>query len=58
MCMIIVPATLRSKKKTSDPLELELQTVVSHMCGCVVLGIEPRSSARASSVLLAAEVFL
>lgn len=34
-------------KEGFDPLELELQTVVSH---CVVLGSKPGSSARAADV--------
>jgi hypothetical protein len=36
------------QKGTSDPLELELKIVISHMW---VLGIEPGSSGRKASVL-------
>jgi hypothetical protein len=37
--------TTRGQKRALDPLDLELQTVVSHRW---VLGIEPWSSARAA----------
>lgn len=40
---------LQGQKKASEPLILELQTTVSHMC---VLGLEPRSSKKAASVLI------
>ena len=37
----------RGQNQTSDPLELELQTFMSHMW---VLGVEPRSSRVASAL--------
>ena len=52
MCMNVLPAYMPGapgvQKRVSDILELELLMVVSHVW---VLGIEPRSSERAASVL-------
>ena len=43
-----IPGALRGQKRSLDPLELELQTVVNCQR---VLGIKPRSSRRAVSAL-------
>lgn len=53
---ILVPATgmsmpaYKGQKKASDPLEMALQAIVSHLTW--VLGTEFQSSTRASSVLI------
>lgn len=39
LCTTRVPGAHGGKKKASDPLEMELQTIVSHH---VVLGTKPR----------------
>lgn len=51
LCSGSVPYTSGGQKRVLDLVELELNTIVSHMW---VLGTEPRSSARAA-VLLTAE---
>lgn len=57
MCMSILrtwmwttcePGALGGQKRMSDPLELELQMIMSHH---KVLGIQPRSSERAVQAL-------
>lgn len=48
LCTICVPRTWVGQKRGLDSLELELQMAVSYP---VSLGIEPRSSGRAASVL-------
>lgn len=49
MCTTCVPATLWDKERVLDTLGLELQTVVSHHVG--VLVIEPCPSAEIASSL-------
>lgn len=44
-----MPGAYRGQKRVSDPLELELQEVVSHLIW--MLGIELRSYGRAVSAL-------
>ena len=44
----LVPMVTRKKKQTSDPLEVELQAVLSCLW---VLGAKPRSFARTASAL-------
>jgi hypothetical protein len=48
LCTVCVPGAHGSQRRVSDPLELELQFVVS--CH-VVLGIKPRSSEKVVSSL-------
>jgi hypothetical protein len=48
-CVPHVCSTHRGQKRASDPLELELQALVS--CSTQVLGTELRSSARTARTL-------
>ena len=46
MCTTCRPGICRGHKRALDPVELELQAIMSN---CVVLETEPRSSERAAS---------